>query len=80
VIGNLFCLHGCCFIVNPCRLHYGVKSHEHQGVEAFSLDAMQCKHAQAIILLEDNEYDEGLDKSHKACVKHKQEYAHQVFA
>jgi hypothetical protein len=51
-------------------------------VEAFSLDAMQCKckHAQAIILLEDNEYDEGLDKPHKACVKHKQEYAHQVFA
>jgi hypothetical protein len=36
---------------------------------------MQCKHAQAIIVLEDNKYDEGLDKSHKACVKHKQEYA-----
>jgi hypothetical protein len=34
-------------------------------------NAMQCKHVQAIILLEDNEYDEGLDKSHKACVKHK---------
>ncbi len=49
-------------------------------MEAFSLDAMQCKHAQAIILLEDNEYDEGLDKSHEACVKHKQEYAHQIFA
>lgn len=40
---------------------------------------MQCN-AQTIILLEDNEYHEDLDKSHEACVKHKQEYAHQIFA